>query len=297
VILGFDVGGTKVLGVALDDAHAVVNEIRVPTPDRAAALVDALVTVARRLAPTPRSIGVGIAGLIGRDGRVRVSPHIAEAPQLDLPRQLAAALGVPVVVDNDANVAAWGEAQLGAGRGEDDVVLVTLGTGIGTGIVLDGRLVHGTHGFAGEGGHVIVDRRGSRHVTGLPGAWEQYGSGTALGALARAHGIADSDEAFTARVAAGDAPALAVLDTFAREVAVGVAGLAAVLDPAVIILGGGVSEIGEPLRARVEAQLPDLLIGAAYRTRLRLVLATLGERAGAIGAALLGADAPTVTAD
>ncbi|HEV8298369.1 MAG TPA: ROK family protein [Acidimicrobiales bacterium] len=294
-MLGLDVGGTKVLGVSLDDAGAVVRELKWPTPVAAGDLVDALVSAACELAPQPSAVGIGIAGLVGRDGRIRVSPHVSQAEHLDLPGELRAALGVPIVVENDANVAAWGEARAGAGRGEDDVVLVTLGTGIGTGLVVDGRLVRGAHGFAGEGGHVIVDRDGPLHVTGLPGAWEHYASGTALGELARARGLAPSGEGLASLVGAGDAAALDTLDAYAREVAIGVADLVAVLDPAVVILAGGVSEIGEPLRARVESHLPSLLIGAKFRSRLRIVLAELGERAGAIGAALLAADASRPT--
>jgi glucokinase len=290
MIVGLDIGGTKVLGVAVDADGTVHDELRVPTPPDPKLLVEALVEVTRKLAPHPDAVGIGIAGLVGRDGHIRVSPHLVQPQKLDLPGDLSRELGVPVAIDNDANAAAWGEARVGAGRGIDDMVLVTLGTGIGAGIVCNGRLVRGAHGFGGEAGHMIVDRRGEKHVTGLPGAWEMYGSGTALGELMREAGLGESGEDLAALLAQGDDGARAVLDRFGREVAIGVATLVSLLDSQLVVLGGGVSDLGEPLRSAVEADLPSLLIGDADRVELQVVLATLGERAGAIGAGLLAAE-------
>jgi glucokinase len=290
MIVGLDIGGTKVLGVAVDADGVVHDELRVPTPPDPQLLVDALVEVTHKLAPNPDAVGIGIAGLVGRDGHIRVSPHLVQPQKLDLPGGLSRELGVPVAIDNDANVAAWGEARVGAGRGVDDMVLVTLGTGIGSGVVCNGRLVRGAHGFGGEAGHMIVDRRGDTHVTGLPGAWEMYASGTALGGLTRDAGLGESGEDLQRLIAQGDAAALAVLDRFAYEVAIGVANLVSLLDSQLVVLGGGVSDLGEPLRAGVERHLPNLLIGDAERVELQVVLAMLGERAGAIGAALLASE-------
>jgi glucokinase len=290
MMLGFDIGGTKMLCVAVDPAGSVVREVRFPTPRDPEALVAALCAAGHQLDAEPSSIGVGVAGLVGRDGRIRVSPHLVRPEELDLRGELGREFGVPVVVDNDANVAAWGEARAGAGRGVDDLVLVTLGTGIGSGIVANGRLVRGAHGFAGEAGHMVVERHGPPHVTGLPGAWEMYASGTALGLRTRAAGLGHDGRDVAALVRAGDERAVGLLDAYAREVAVGVANLVAVLDPALVLLGGGVSDIGEPLRAGVAAHLPTLLIGEPYRRTFNVALAELGERAGAIGAALLAAD-------
>jgi glucokinase len=290
MIVGVDIGGTKVLGVVVDRHGTVRDELRVPTPRDPELLVDAIVETARKLSSAPDAVGIGVAGLVGRDGRIRVSPHLVEPEKLDLPRGVGGALGVPVAVDNDANAAAWGEARAGVGRGVDDLVFVTLGTGIGAGVVCNGRLVRGVHGFAGEAGHMVVDRHGPKHVTGLPGAWEQYASGTSLGAMVRQAGVGSTGEDLASALARRDEAALSVLDAFGFEVAVGVANLAAVLDPQLVVLGGGVSDLGEPLRAAVERHLPGLLIGDAARVELRVVLATLGERAGAIGAALLAAE-------
>jgi glucokinase len=293
VIAGVDIGGTKMLALAVDEHGVVHGEARVPTPEGPAAIIDAICDLVAHVAPEATAVGIGIAGLIGRDGQIRVSPHIPFAAGHDLAGGVAQRVKVPVTIDNDANVAAWGEARAGAGRGVADLVLLTLGTGIGSGVVCNGHLVRGHHGFGGEVGHMVVDRRGATHVTGLPGAWEMYGSGTALGELTRDAGLGDSGEALGPLVAAGDEKALELLDRYAWEVAVGVANVAAVLDPQLVVLGGGVSDLGEPLRAAVERHVPSLLIGSAYRTDLRIVLATLGERAGAIGAALLAAQRAT----
>jgi glucokinase len=268
----------------------VHDEARVPTPEEPTEIIRSICALVEQVASDATAVGIGIAGLIGRDGQIRVSPHIPFAAGYDVAGGVASHLHIPVAIDNDANVAAWGEAQVGAGKGIRDLVLVTLGTGIGSGVVCNGALVRGHHGFAGEAGHMVVDRKGETHVTGLPGAWEMHGSGTALGQLVRDAGLGDDGEALAPLIAAGDEKALQLLDRYAWEVAVGIASVAAVLDPELVVLGGGVSDLGEPLRAAVARHLPSLLIGASYRTDLRIALATLGERAGAIGAALLAAD-------
>lgn len=278
--IGVDIGGTKVLAVALDDAHDVVAEHRVPTPKDPEALTRAIVDAVEALGRPVASLGIGIAGLVTVTGHVRVSPHLAEPERLDLRGRLGDHFGVEVRVDNDANAACWGEARLGAGRGSQDLVVVTLGTGIGAGIVCNGRLVRGAHGFAGEPGHHVVNFDGDPHVTGRPGEWELYASGTALRTGA-GRVLAPADLT--------GADGAAVLDGYADMVAIGVANLVDLLDPEVVVIGGGVSELGEPLRAAIEARLGAWVFGAGTRPPVRLVLAALGERAGAIGAALLGA--------
>jgi glucokinase len=215
------------------------------------------------------------------------------------------ALGCPVVVENDVTTTTLAEARIGAGRGCRDLVVVALGTGIGTKFIVDGALVRGANGFAGESGHMTIDRNASPHVSGVPGAWEMFGSGSGLGDLARqfvargdASGLlaragtrdAVDGETVAAGVADGDTDAMAVLDAFAEQVAIGVANLVMILDPQRIVLGGGVSEIGEPLRARVEAAAQRRIVGARVRPPVPVVLAELGEHAGALGAVLAASD-------
>lgn len=280
--IGVDIGGTKVLAVALDHDHRVVGEHRVPTPPDPDALTAAIAGVVEALDRPVASLGIGIAGLVSVTGRVRVSPHLADPERLDLRGRLGDHFGVEVRVDNDANAAAWGEACLGAGRGARDLVVVTLGTGIGAGIVCNGALVRGAHGFAGEPGHHVVNFDGDRYVTGTRGPWEMYASGTAL-----SRGAGGTLDAAALATPAGEA----VLAAYADRVAIGLANLIDLLDPEVAVIGGGVSALGEPLRAAIDARLDEWVFGAGVRPRVRLVLAALGEQAGAIGAALLGADA------
>lgn len=278
--VGVDVGGTKVLAVALNAQLDVVGEQRRPTPADPDALIEAIADAINALGVTVDSLGIGIAGLVTPGGVVRASPHLARPAELDLVGCLGDRFGLAVRVDNDANAATWGEAQLGAGRGVRDMVMVTLGTGIGGGIVCNGALVRGAHGFAGEPGHMTVEFDGPPHVTGLHGSWELYASGTAL----RHSGDGVVDVASLATVAGRTQ-----LDSYARAVAVGVGNLIAILDPEMVVLGGGVVSVGEPLRVGVMRHLDEWVYGASERTSLRVVLAQLGERAGAIGAALLGA--------
>ena len=231
---GIDVGGTKCLGVVLDDSGAVLDEIRRPTSRRPDELIDALVALAGELAPFD-SLGVGVPGLVTRGGVLRAAPHLIDVAELDVSSRLTSRLGIDVHVDNDATCATLAEWELGAAQGANDVVGVTLGTGIGGGIVADGRLLRGTNGFAGEFGHMVVDPDGLACPCGRRGCWERYASGGALGDQGReavagrtgeriAH-LAGGDPAAIrgehVQQAAldGDETALGVIDGFARWVA------------------------------------------------------------------------------
>jgi glucokinase len=217
--------------------------------------------------------------------------------------EVARATGRAVVVDNDANTAALAEVTLGAAAGAKYVLMVTLGTGIGGGIVVDGQLMHGANGFAGEIGHVTVERDGPLCACGEYGHWEAIASGRALGRMARelierggGRGILDAAGTDTAAVtgesveiaaAAGDGDACALLERYADNIALGLANLANILDPECIVIAGGVVELGallfDPLRRAFAARLE----GTEHRPEIRILQAHFGERAGALGAALL----------
>jgi glucokinase len=309
LVAGIDVGGTKVLGVLVDpaDPAMVVDEARVATPDGAAPVLDAMAGVVRELAgrsPLPvASVGVGIAGLVDRSGVLRVGPNLPGLRDVQLGRELGDRLRLPIRVDNDATCAAWGEHLAGAARGVTDAVCVTLGTGIGAGIVADDELVRGAHGFAGEAGHMVVDPDGPPCPCGQRGCWERFASGSGLGRLGReaaeagrfprAVELAGSAEAVqgehvTHAAAEGDATALAVLADFAGWVALGLGNLVTLLDCSLAVIGGGVIEAGDVLIEAVRTAYPTRVMSAAERPDVRIVAAELGERAGAIGAALLG---------
>ena len=310
---GLDIGGTKVLGVAVHpgDPTKPVAVRRDATTADSEALVE---TITRMVAGLEHecgaafsAVGVGIAGLVDSDGVLKYSPNIDGVLDLDLRRRLRAQWRRPVVVENEATAAAWAEAVHGAARGSRHVVLVALGTGLGTGFVFDGKLYRGWNGFAGESGHMTIEMSGPEHVTGAPGPWEYYASGTGLGRLARqAAARGDFDGAISeagsvgairgehvhALVAKGDPDALVVLDEFCRWAAVGVANLVHVLDPEVVVIAGGLVDIGEPLVRGMEAWTHRLVLGGDQRRKVQVVPARFGSQAGAIGAALLASEAP-----
>ncbi|PLS76375.1 MAG: glucokinase [Actinobacteria bacterium] len=305
--IGIDVGGTKCLGVALDGAGSVVAEHRVATPDGAEAVLEAIAEVAVALGCGPGvTVGVGVPGLVDGDGVLAFAANLEGVVDLPvraaLERRLA---GVRVTVDNDANCAAWAEHRQGAARGSSYAVLATLGTGIGGGVISGGRLVRGAHGFAGEIGHMVVDPDGPSCPCGKRGCWERFASGDALGGLGRAAVVAGTaprvaelaggnlravrGEHVTKAAAEGDEPALEVVSRFAWWLALGLANLANLLDPDRFVLGGGLVEVGDLLLTPARTAFAELLQGAEQRPEVPIVAAQMGERAGAVGAALLGA--------
>ena len=305
--VGVDVGGTKCLAVVLDGGR-ITGEARVPTPDRSGSLLNAIAALVHQVAggTAPTAVGVGAPGLVDVDGVLRFAPNLPGIVGLGLKAELEPRLGVPVQADNDATCAAWGERQLGAARGFDEVLLVTLGTGIGGGIVTGGRISRGANGFAGEIGHMVVDPDGPACLCGRQGCWERFASGTGLGRLGREAALAgratrvrelaggDPDqvrgEHVTTAAAEGDTEAVAVMEHLAWWVALGLANLANVFDPQAFVLGGGLAEAGDVLLAPVRSAFADAVGGHGHRPAVEIVPATLGERAGAIGAACLAGD-------
>lgn len=309
---GLDIGGTKVLGLAVrpEDPMTPIAARRTATVADGDALIDTMIDVIAGLEADSgqacSAAGVGIAGLVDPGGVLKYSPNIDGVLDLDVRRRLRAELRRPVVVENEATAAAWAESLHGAARGCRHVALVALGTGLGTGFVFDGRLYRGWNGYAGESGHMTIELSGPEHVTGASGPWEYYASGTGLGRLARqAAASGDLDGAVAAAgsvdairgehvhelVAAGDPDALAVLDKFCYYTAVGVTNLVHVLDPEMVVIAGGLVDIGEPLVRGVETWTHRLVLGGGQRRRVQVVPAQLGSQAGAIGAALLAAEA------
>jgi glucokinase len=309
-VVGVDVGGTKLLAVTVVDGE-VVDELRTPTPGGGDAIIEGVAdSVARLSARAGRgpdhnivAVGLGVAGLVDRDGVLHIGPNLPGVVDYPFGAALTERLGLPVVVDNDATCATWAEHELGAARGAVNAVLVTLGTGIGGGLVVDGALVRGARGFAGEPGHMVVDPAGPVCPCGRRGCWERFASGSGLGRLAREAAeaglvarvveLAGGDpeavrgEHVTAAGREGDAGALAVLDRFGWWVALGIANLVDLVDPEVVVVGGGLVEAGELLLRPVRASFTDLVLAPERRPPVRVVAAELGERAGAVGAALL----------
>jgi glucokinase len=305
--IGVDIGGTKVLGGLVDDDGTVVAQARRDTPaDAVDKTLDAIVEVVTELAEGHDvvAVGVGAAGWFDvQRNRAVFAPNLAwrDEPLRD---RLRERLPVPVLVDNDGNVAAWAEFRYGAARAAtESMVLVTIGTGIGGGLVLDGKLVAGANGMAGEPGHTRSVRGGRPCGCGRHGCLEQYASGSALVRAARAGATADRAQAtrllelaggsvdaisgvmVTRAAKEGDPVSCAAFAEIGGWLGSGLADLAYVLDPEILVLGGGVVDAGDlllgPTRESFLAELPA-------RGKLPIapiVLATLGPLAGVVGAA------------
>jgi glucokinase len=325
VAFGVDIGGTKVLGVALDAAYEVVAEVRVATPrgkaraddsspgteGEAIGVADAVVEVVAQLevatgaGPGPKPVGVGVPGMVDRQGRLRFSPNLPQGQGVDWKALIGERLrGRQVVIENDANFAVLAEHRLGVAKGYGHVVMVTLGTGIGGGIVVDGRVQAGGHGFAGEIGHMVVDPSGPPCPCGRRGCWERYASGGGLGLLAREAALAGKlpgvvalsggdpesvrGEDVTAAALNGDMDAQRVVEEVGWWVGFGLANLASVLDPECFVLGGGLGGTGDLLLHPARRAFAELVEGGGTRSTTVIVPAAFGERAGAVGAALGG---------
>lgn len=253
-----------------------MSECRRATPGGASALVADLIAVVVELSDPHGSVdgvGVGLPGLVDRGGSLRMAPHLPGVVDLEVVGPLAAASGLPVQVDNDATCALVAEHRLGAARDVSDAILVTLGTGIGGGLLLGGQVHRGRSGFAGELGHLVVDPEGRACACGRRGCWETYASGQALDGRVAASG--------------GELHLDAVLVPFAAWVALGLANLVQVLDVERVILGGGLAGLGERLLAPVRSAFLEQMTVSGSRPEVAVVGATLGESAGAVGAALL----------
>lgn len=296
---GIDVGGTKALGVVIDDGGQVVQRLKWSTPAGSDAVIDRLAELAGALAPYD-SLGVGVPGLVTRDGVLRAAPNLVDVVELAVAPRLSERLGHPVTVQNDATCALVAEWRHGVAREVDDVVLVTLGTGIGGGVVAGGQLQVGANGFAGELGHMVLDPDGPLCVCGRRGCWERFASGSALAqqarqaaregrldAVLRAVGDVEAivGEDVQRAASAGDEQALDVVDGFARWVALGLVNLTNALDPAMFVLGGGLATAPALYLAPIQRWLAALLYSPEHRPHPRLAFARWGEEAGAVGAA------------
>jgi glucokinase len=228
-------------------------------------------------------MSVGVPGLITLDGVMRASPNIPGSIDVAVKAELAARLGRPIWVDNDGNASALAEWRFGAGRESQNMWMVTLGTGIGGGHVVNGTLQRGVNGFAGEIGHMVVNPDGPRCTCGRKGCWEVYASGRGLRMLASG----ESGESVIERARQGDADAVTVLEAYARWLAIGLSNLANVSDPDVIVIGGGVSVAADFFMPMLRRWFLETLYSPEQRQHPDLRVAQLGEHAGAIGAALL----------
>ena len=305
--IGVDIGGTKVAAGVVDKDGQILDKVKYPTPaNDPGALADVVAKAVEELrgrdGASIGAVGVGVAGFVDEDRatvQVAVNLGLRDEPLRD---RVQRRVGLPVVIENDANAAAWAEARFGAGRGSDHIVCITLGTGIGGGLVLGGELHRGRFGVAAEVGHYRMVPHGRRCACGNHGCWEQYASGRALVAegqdlartdpdhAARMLEIADGrvegieGECITQAALEGDAAALECFRIVGEWAGLGLADLAAILDPECFVLGGGVSDAGEIILDPVRASFARHVPGRPGRRLAQVRLAELGGAAGIVGA-------------
>ena len=308
--IGVDVGGTKILAGIVDEVGAISNLVRIDTPARdSAATVDAIVRAVQELLGSAApgqvigSVGIGVAALVDADRSTVVFAPNLGWEMVRLGADVSARVDLPVVVENDANAAAWGEFRHGAGRELDDAVVITVGTGIGGGLILGGRLRRGAHGMAAEIGHMTVVPEGRVCGCGRRGCWEQYASGSALVRIAREYAADRRGDAHlllslgdgtpegirgrhvTEAARRGDPVALSAFAEVGSWLGHGMADLTAALDPEGYIIGGGVSDAGELLVGAARARHEELVSAYGGRPVPSVVIASLGNDAGVVGAA------------
>lgn len=304
--IGIDIGGTKVAAGLVDGDGRIIAEARRSTPGQDPREVEAvIVDLVRELSADHHvwSVGIGAAGWMDLAGStVLFSPHLAWRNE-PLRENLERLLRRRVYLVNDADGAAWAEWRYGSGVGQSRMVCVTLGTGIGGAMVMDGRLERGRFGVAGEFGHQIIMPGGHRCECGNRGCWEQYASGNALGREARELAAANSPVAqeliravdgdiaaitgavVTGMALDGDQACVELLEEVGTWLGLGLANLAAALDPGMFVVGGGLSAAGDLLLAPARRSFARNLTGRGFRPAAQLELAALGPAAGMIGAA------------
>jgi len=305
--IGIDVGGTKVLGGVVDENGAVLTTARKDTPRQGgSALTSAIADIAKELLEEfpVTSVGVSAAGFVSSDRKTMLAtPNIADWNGVNLETELSQLIGLRVVIENDANAAAWGEAKFGAGRNQDHMMMLTVGTGIGGGIVVNGSLYRGAFGIAAEFGHLRVVPEGHLCGCGARGCFEQYASGNALlrhareainaspeiarNLLSRGDGTVAglTGQAITEAAREGDPVALAAFNTTGQWLGAGIASLSVLLDPSCVVIGGGVIDAGEILLAPTRESLQRNMPFAGKHPYPQIIAAALGNEAGLVGVA------------
>lgn len=303
--IGIDIGGTKIAGALVDESGKIVREARVATPVKdPAALVDAVVGLIQELRTDVLVLGVGVAmaGFIDHQQANVIYGTNFGWKNYPLKSEIEAQLDLPVIIENDANAAGWAEYRFGAGQGHQHMVMLTLGTGVGGAIIVDGKMLRGGFGVAGELGHMRVVPDGIACGCGQRGCIESYASGTAL--LRTANELVDSGnpagkrlaelkaqsgkltgaEVYQALVEA-DPGALQLLRDLAGWLGQAIASLSAILDPEIVVIGGGVSQAGELLLAPIREAFRLYAPAGGFRPELTVVTAEFVNDAGVVGAA------------
>ena len=303
--VGIDIGGTKIAGALVNEAGEIIRDLKVPTPaNDPVALQAAVVKMVEELRSGEQvsAVGVAAAGFIdAKQSVVYYAPNLSWRNE-PLKEKLEAELGLPVVIENDANAAGWAEYRFGAGAGYHHMMMLTIGTGVGGAIVANGELFRGGFGIGAELGHMNFVPKGRLCGCGQHGCLEQYGSGTALLNSAKELVASGSEEAKRLKelsdsvpeltgnevykaIQEGDPGALRLLTELGSNLGLAVASLVAVLDPEIVVIGGGVSAAGELLLEPIRAAYLEHLPARGFRPELKIVGAQLHNDAGVVGAA------------
>lgn len=306
-VIGIDVGGTKVLGGVVTGTGEILATARRDTPrEGGRALTEAIANVAAELAQQypVDSIGVSAAGFISSDRQTMLAtPNISNWNGVNLVVELTEILHKKIVLENDANAAAWGEFKFGAGRGRSDLMMLTLGTGVGGGLILNGSVFRGAFGIGAELGHIRLVPEGQLCGCGIRGCLEQYASGLALMRHAReaidaspllARNLLERGDGtieglrgnhITEAARDGDPVAIAAFNTMATYLGAGIASLCAVIDPSCVVLGGGVIDAGELFLGPTRDAALRLIPFSGKHPYPEIVAAVLGNHAGLVGVA------------
>lgn len=305
ITVGIDVGGTKIAGALVSENGEILSSLKVPTPaDNTEDLISAVVDMVKELSSGKEigAVGVAIAGFIdAAQSEVIYSPNLSLRNE-PLKAKLEARLGIEVFVENDANAAGWAEYRFGAGRGSQHMMMITIGTGVGGAIVAKGELFRGGYGIGAELGHTNFIQEGRPCGCGQNGCLEKYASGTAL--LDSAKVLASSGTAEGSRLAElasevgeltgtevyqaiteSDPGAIRLLNELGTNIGKACASFAAILDPQILVVGGGLSVAGELLLGPIREAYLKHLPARGYRPEMTVVAATLINDAGVVGAA------------
>lgn len=305
--VGVDVGGTKVLGGVVDEFGKVHKMVRRDTPRAGGAeLISVIAAVANELREDFQvdAVGVSAAGFVSSDRKtILATPNIANWNGVNLNHELTTLIGLPIDIENDANSAAWAEARFGSGQGKSEILMLTVGTGIGGGVITNGELRRGAFGIAAEIGHMRVVPDGQACGCGAQGCFEQYASGSALMRYAR-EAIASTPDAAHELLARGDGTvegltgteltqgaqdgdpiAILAFHKTADWLGAGIASLCAILDPECVIIGGGVIEAGEILLGPTRESLDRNMPFSRKHPHPQIIAASLGNNAGLVGVA------------
>ncbi len=309
--IGIDFGGTNISAGLVDEDGVILTKATTPTMngrpyedifDDIKMLCDKVMEDAGEDISNVGYIGIGIPGSIDRKkGTLKYANNLSFS-DINIVEEMQKRVALPVYIENDANCAAIGENICGASKGENSVIYITIGTGVGVGIILNGKLFNGTFGGGGEAGHMVIVANGEKCTCGRYGCWEAYASASALtreGRMAAAkypngeiYRLSDGNiKLITAKMVFdaadnGDETAMEIIDDFVKYVAIGVVNLINIFQPEAVVIGGGVCAQGDKLTEPLKKICAEKVYGGELKTRISI--ASLGNDAGIIGAALLG---------